>query len=46
MLLNEFLKEHHKVREQEAMIAQLKKEMAAVIAHLAEQDAKIQTVSN
>ena len=44
MLLNEFLKEHRKVQEQEATIAQLKKEMAAVVAHLAEQDAKIQTV--
>jgi hypothetical protein len=29
MLLNEFLKEHRKVREQEVTITQLKKEMAA-----------------
>jgi hypothetical protein len=46
MLLNEFLKEHGKVREQEATIAQLKKEMAAVVARLAEQEAKIQRVSD
>jgi len=46
LLLNEFLKEHRKVREQEATIAQLKKEMAAVVARLAEQDVKIQRVSD
>jgi uncharacterized coiled-coil protein SlyX len=57
MLLNEFLKEHRKVQEQdrriqeqEATIAELKstvagqqKGMAALAAHLREQDLKIQT---
>jgi hypothetical protein len=33
MLLNEFLKEHRKVEEQEATIAQLKKELQATAAH-------------
>jgi len=46
MLLNEFLKEHRKVQEQETTIAQLKKEMEAVVAHLQEQDSKIQKVSD
>jgi hypothetical protein len=46
MLLNEFLKEHRKVREQEATITLLKKEMAAVVARLKEQDAKIQRVND
>jgi trimeric autotransporter adhesin len=53
MLLNEFLKEHRKVeeqsrkiQEQEATIAQLKKEMKTVVAHLEEQDSKIQKVSD
>ena len=45
MLLNEFLKEHCKVEEQQATIAQLKKEMASVVAHAKEQDSKIQRVS-
>jgi uncharacterized coiled-coil protein SlyX len=52
MLLNEFLKEHRKVEVQEAIITQLKstvaeqqKGMEAVIAHLKEQDSKIQKVS-
>ena len=45
MLLNEFLKEHRKNEEQEATIAQLKKEMEAVIARLKGYDAKIQKVS-
>jgi trimeric autotransporter adhesin len=51
MLLNEFLKEHrkveeqnHKIQEQEATITQLKKDMETVIAHLQEQDSKIQKV--
>ena len=34
MLLNEFLKEHRKVQEQEATIAQLKKDFGATIAQL------------
>ncbi len=53
MLLNEFLKEHRKVEEQEGIITQLKftvaqqqKGMEAVIAHLKEQDSKIQKVSD
>ena len=67
MLLNEFLKEHrkveeqdHRLQEQEATIAQLKaaaakqeavnaeqrKGMEIVMAHLKEQDAKIQKVSD
>ena len=51
MLLNEFLKEHRKVedqerriQEQEAVIEQLKKEMETVVAHLKEHDSKIQRV--
>jgi Chaperone of endosialidase len=52
MLLNEFLKEHRKVeaqnlriQEQEATIAQLKKEMETVVARLSEHDSRIQRVS-
>ena len=45
MLLNEFLKEHRKVEEQEATIAQLKKEMETVVAGLKEHDSRIQKVS-
>jgi hypothetical protein len=52
MLLNEFLKEHCKVQEQdrkiqdqEATIAQLTKQMETVVAHAKEQDSKIQKVS-
>jgi trimeric autotransporter adhesin len=59
MLLNEFLKEHgkveeqngklqkqaRKIKEQEGMITQLKKEMGNVVAHIKEQDSKIQKVS-
>jgi uncharacterized coiled-coil protein SlyX len=52
MLLNEFLKEHGKVQEQEATIAELKstvaqqqKGMEAVTARLNEQAAQIQKVS-
>ena len=46
MLLNEFLKEDHKLQEQEATITQLKKEMETVAAHVKEQDSKIQRVSD
>jgi hypothetical protein len=46
MLLNEFLKEHRKVQEQEATIAQLKKDMENVLSRLEEHDAKIQQVSD
>ena len=49
MLLNEFLKEHKKVEEQQATITQLKKDFDATIAHLTarldEQAAQIQKVS-
>jgi hypothetical protein len=52
MLLNEFLKEHrkidaqeHKIRKQEATISELKKDLQTVVAHLKDQDSKIQRVS-
>ena len=49
MLLNEFLKEHVKVQEQEVTITQLKKDFGATIARLTarldEQAAEIQKVS-
>jgi hypothetical protein len=49
MLLNEFLKQHRKVDEQRATIAQLKKDFGATIAQLTarldEQAAQIQKVS-
>jgi endosialidase-like protein len=45
MLLNEFLKVHQKMEEQEAMIAQLRKEIETVAARLKEQSAWIQNVS-
>jgi hypothetical protein len=45
MLLNEFLKEHRKVEEQQAAIAELKKEIAAVTATVKEQAAQIQSVT-
>ena len=52
MLLNEFLKEHKKVEEQQASIADLKstvalqqKEMQDLTAQLKEQAAQIQKVS-
>ena len=45
MLLNEFLKEHRHVQEQQATIAQLKKEVETVVAQSKEQDSKIQKVS-
>src|SRR5207247_100309 len=41
MLLNEFLKEHRKVQEQEATITRLQKGMERVIARLEEQAAQI-----
>ena len=53
MLLNEFLKEHRKVQEQEATLTQLKstvarqqKGMEVLSARLEEQDSKIQKVSD
>jgi trimeric autotransporter adhesin len=45
MLLNEFLKEHRKVEEQQATISQLKRGMETVVARLKEQDSEIQKVS-
>ena len=49
MLLNEFLKEHRKVEEQEATIAQLKKDFRATVAQLTarldKQASQIQNVS-
>ena len=52
MLLNEFLKEHRKVEEQdgkiqkqEATIAELQKEIKILTAHLKEQEAALQKVS-
>jgi hypothetical protein len=46
MLLNEFLKEHRRVQDQETTIAQLKRGMDALVAHIKEQDSKIQRVSD
>ena len=53
MLLNEFLKEHHafveeqhKVEELEASVARLKKDMETVVAHVKEQDSRIQKVND
>jgi septal ring factor EnvC (AmiA/AmiB activator) len=49
MLLNEFLKEHRKVEEQQATIAQLKKDFRATVTQLStrldEQAAQIRKVS-
>src|SRR5882724_6241175 len=45
MLLNEFLKEHKKVEDQQASISQLRSEMQTMVAQLKEQAAQIQKVS-
>jgi peptidoglycan hydrolase CwlO-like protein len=45
MLLNEFLKEHKKVEEQQASIAELKSTVGVLTAQLNEQAAQIQKVS-
>jgi phage regulator Rha-like protein len=45
MLLNEFIKEHKKVEEQQASIGQLKSEMQTMVAQIKEQAAQIQKVS-
>ena len=45
MLLNEFLKEHHKNEEQEATIAQLKSGIEALTATVKEQASQIQKVN-
>src|SRR5882757_1577882 len=44
-MLNELLKEHKKVEEQQASISQLKSEMQTMVAQLKEQAAQIQKVS-
>jgi trimeric autotransporter adhesin len=46
MLLNEFLKEHKNVQELKSSLVQQQKEIAALITHIKEQDAKIQRVSD
>lgn len=46
MLLNEFLKAHKVIEEQQTTIAQLKKEMQTVVARLNANDSTIQRVSN
>ena len=53
MLLNEFLKDHRRVEEQErtiqehgATIVELQKQMQVVIVHSKEQDSQLQKVSN
>ena len=45
MLLNEFLKEHQRVQEQEATIEQLKKGMDVLTARVEEQASQLQKVS-
>ena len=45
MLLNEFLKEHRKVEQQEATITRLQKGMETVIARLEEQESELRRVS-
>jgi len=45
MLLNEFLKEHKKIGEQQASIAELKKEVGTLTATVKEQATQIQRVS-
>ena len=45
MLLNEFLKEHHKNEEQEKTIAELKSGMTALAATVKEQASQVQKVS-
>jgi len=45
MLLNEFLKAHSKMQEQETTITQLKNAMKALTASMKEQASQIQKVS-
>ena len=45
MLLNEFLKEHKKVQEQEAMIAELKSAAAKQEANAAHQQKQIEALT-
>jgi len=44
MLLNEFLKEHRKVEQQERTIIQLQKDVQAIVAHSKQQDLELQSV--
>ena len=46
MLLNEFLKAHTVIEEQQATIAQLKKDMQTMATRLNEHDSKIQRVTD
>ena len=46
MLLNEFLKEHKRVQELQATVVRQQEAMDALVAHIKEQDAKIQKVSD
>ena len=45
MLLNEFLKEHHRVEELKSAMAQQRNEMGALVARLNEQEARIQKLT-
>jgi hypothetical protein len=45
MLLNEFLKEHRKVEEQQSTITRLQQGMETIIARLEEQESELQKVS-
>ena len=45
MLLNEFLKEHRKIEELEAVAAEQRKELQTVVSRLNEQALEIQKVS-
>jgi hypothetical protein len=45
MLLNEFLKEHTRVQGLQATVVRQEKAMDALVAHIKEQDSKIQKVS-
>jgi uncharacterized coiled-coil protein SlyX len=46
MLLNEFLKEHKKVEKLEATVIRQQQGIDALVAHIKEQDSKIQRVSD
>jgi hypothetical protein len=46
MLLNEFLRAHHRIGQQEATITQLKEELASVATRLKEQESQIQKMSD
>jgi hypothetical protein len=45
MLLNEFLKTHKTIQDQNATIVELKSELASVIVTVKEQTAKMQKIS-